>query len=102
MKRLKKAIVCLAVVVLMGANSLSAFAATTYGNCNCGGTYYFYYMQLVYTDPVKTYHTVSYIHEHDVCTITTEYYDVVGRCDRCGNISWVAQDIKEVHSLPHN
>lgn len=100
MKSFKKALMCLAVVVLMGANSLSAFAAVE--NCSCGGTYYFYYKQLVYTDPVKTYHTVSYIHEHDVCTITTEYYDVVGRCNKCGNISWVDQEVRQVHSLPHN
>ena len=98
MKRLKKAIVCLAVVVLMGANSLSAFAAVH--TCNCGGMYDFYYKKLIYTE--KTYHTVSYIHEHDVCTVTTDYYDIVGRCNSCGNISWIYQEVKQVHSLPHN
>lgn len=98
MKCFKKALVCLAVVVLMGANSLSAFAAVK--DCSCGGSYSTYYKKLIYTE--KTYHTVSYIHEHDVCTITTEYYDVVGRCNSCGNISWIDQEVNPVHSLPHN
>ena len=101
MKQFKKALACVAVVALMAANSLTASAEIIDICSSCGGDVYLYRKVLLYTETY--HHTVSYIHENDICTVTTSYYDVIGRCSSCNTIAWHHQEQDGPHhTLPHN
>ena len=82
---------------IIGANSLSAFAI---GNpeCSCDeGSFVIYRKVLLHKETITHYTNTG-----DLCTITKEYYDVLGRCNICKTIAWWYQETVATHNIAHN